>query len=76
MQSGKRPPKRTGKQKIHAAGKVGATYGGIATLSLKGAAVGYAAGAAVGAAGVGHGAAKKRIRKIKSARARVKAKAQ
>ena len=75
MQKGKRPPKRTAGQRIHAAGATGATYGGLATLSVKGAAVGYAAGAAVGAAGVAHGAAKKRIRKIQTNRAKVKARA-
>ena len=75
MQKGKRPPKRTAGQRIHAAGATGATYGGLATLSVKGAAVGYAAGAAVGAAGVAHGAAKKKIRKIKTTRAKVKARA-
>lgn len=75
MQKGKRPTKRSARSKIHSAGKVGATYGGLATLSGKGMAVGYAAGAAVGAAGVAHGAAKKRIRKIKTNRAKVKARA-
>ena len=76
MQKGKRPPKRSARSKIHSAGKVGATYGGLATLSLKGAAVGYAAGAATGAAAIGASSAKKRIRKVKTNRARVKAKAQ
>lgn len=75
MQKGKRPPKRTAGQRIHSAGKVGATYGGMATLSLKGAAVGYAAGAATGAAAIGASSAKKRIRKIQTNRAKVKARA-
>lgn len=73
IQSGKKPPKRTNAQKIRSGAATGATYGGMGTLSLKGAAVGYVAGGAITAAAIGAGSAHKKLKRVRAnRRAKVK----
>ena len=73
LQQGKRPPKMTNGQRIRSAGAAGAFYGGIATLSPKGAAVGYAVGATAGAGLIGAQRINKTVQARKKARVKIRA---